>query len=123
MINRCSCREDIAWAFQISHSCSFLLNHSFIHSAILPIPFIQYVPFAAISYLTGECNYGGRVTDGHDRRTITTILQRYYCPEILSEEKYKFDPSGVYYAPPEGDVSACCFHMRYLSIKDDHFVR
>ena len=46
------------------------------------------------------------MTDGHDRRTITTILQRFYCPEILSEEKYKFDPSGVYHAPPEGEVSS-----------------
>ena len=66
----------------------------------------KYVPFAAIAYLTGECNYGGRVTDGHDRRTITTILQRFYCPEILSDENYVFDPSGTYYAPPEGEVGS-----------------
>jgi dynein heavy chain len=63
------------------------------------------VPFAAICYLTGECNYGGRVTDNHDRRTLGTILSKFYCPEILANDTYTFDPSGVYYAPAEGEVS------------------
>ena len=59
------------------------------------------VPYEAISYLTGECNYGGRVTDDWDRRTLLTMLGDFYNPNVVSEAKYKFSPSGIYYAPPK----------------------
>jgi dynein heavy chain len=36
------------------------------------------VPFDTLKYLTAECNYGGRVTDGKDRRLIITLLEDYY---------------------------------------------
>ncbi|TMW61529.1 hypothetical protein Poli38472_012720 [Pythium oligandrum] len=62
------------------------------------------IPYAALAYLAGECNYGGRVTDDKDRRCIVNILSDFYTPEILSES-HKFSPSGIYYAPSEGPLS------------------
>ena len=53
----------------------------------------------------GSAIYGGRVTDDWDRRTLTCILNKFYCKGIIEQEKYQFSESGIYYAPPDGDVS------------------
>jgi dynein heavy chain len=66
------------------------------------------IPYAALAYLVGECNYGGRVTDDKDRRAITNILDDYYNPQILDDD-YKFSVSGTYYAP-NGDGNLESFH-------------
>uniref|UniRef100_A0A4W6E1J2 Dynein axonemal heavy chain 12 n=1 Tax=Lates calcarifer TaxID=8187 RepID=A0A4W6E1J2_LATCA len=59
------------------------------------------VPFEAITYLTGECNYGGRVTDDWDRRLLMTILADFYNKDVIEKPRYPFSPSGEYFAPPK----------------------
>ena len=46
-------------------------------------------PSQALKYLTGECNYGGRVTDAHDRRTLMSILEVFYCEEAVVDDAYR----------------------------------
>lgn len=55
----------------------------------------------ALNYVTGECNYGGRVTDSHDRRTLISILAVIYKPEILTDHEYRLSPSGIYTVPED----------------------
>lgn len=64
----------------------------------------EKTPFEALRYLTGECNYGGRVTDKHDRECLLEILQDYYTEQIFNDD-YKFSPSGTYFAPKFGSYN------------------
>ena len=59
----------------------------------------ETVQFIALRYLTGECNYGGRVTDDWDRRCLNTILMKFYNLKVLGDSDYKFDEEGSYVVP------------------------
>uniref|UniRef100_A0A803YPJ9 Dynein axonemal heavy chain 12 n=1 Tax=Meleagris gallopavo TaxID=9103 RepID=A0A803YPJ9_MELGA len=76
----------------------------------------QHVPFEAVSYLTGECNYGGRVTDDWDRRLLLTMLDDFYNPEIIENPRYTFSPSGNYYAPPKGTYED---YIEFIKLPND----
>ncbi|CAG4997774.1 unnamed protein product [Parnassius apollo] len=74
------------------------------------------IQFVALRYLTGECNYGGRVTDDWDRRCLNTILYKFYNPRAVQEHNYPLDPSGVYYIPTLKEHSDFVSFARSLTV-------
>lgn len=88
-------------------------------------------PFEALSYLIGECNYGGeevgglssgccsvfvgRVTDDWDRRLIVTILNDFLNPRIVTQKNYVFTSVGDCYGMPDKiDYPAYLSHVQAL---------
>ncbi|KAM6924384.1 dynein axonemal heavy chain 12 [Xenentodon cancila] len=72
------------------------------------------VPLDAITYLTGECNYGGRVTDDWDRRLLMTMLADFYNKNIIETFRYPLSPSGEYFVPPKSSYEDYIFFIQNL---------
>ena len=68
------------------------------------------VPYKALKYLVGECNYGGRVTDDKDRRCLLAILDTYFSQAIHTPDMALSD-SGLWRTPP-ADVQD---HAQFLT--------
>jgi dynein heavy chain len=68
------------------------------------------IPWDALRYTCGETNYGGRVTDAHDRTTVNAMLRLVYTSEVFNEN-YRYSESGTYYAPPNGTIED---HRRFI---------
>ncbi|XP_050530853.1 dynein axonemal heavy chain 6 [Daktulosphaira vitifoliae] len=56
------------------------------------------IPWSALTYITAEITYGGRVTDIWDQRTLKNVLHTYFGPHIM-DQNYKYSKSGIYYCP------------------------
>eukprot|EP00939_MAST-03C_sp_MAST-3C-sp1_P003844 g3844.t1 len=59
----------------------------------------EETPYWLLTFLTSYINYGGRVTDYIDLRTIDVILRNLYRPEIMSDN-FAFSSSGLYFSVP-----------------------
>ena len=78
----------------------------------------ETLPWDALNYVTGQINYGGRVTDDWDRRCLMSMLSIYMVPDILTDG-YTFSASGKYYSPPEGSMSDALTYFDSLPTTDD----
>ena len=56
-------------------------------------------------------------TDAWDKRTNLSVLERYFCPEVM-HDSYKFSDSGLYFAPPEGTLEAVRSYIDTLPLDD-----
>jgi dynein heavy chain len=63
----------------------------------------EEIPYEAVTYLTGECNYGGRVTDDKDRRLLMALLRIFYSKDVVEKSQHKLCPSGLFHIPADGD--------------------
>ena len=75
----------------------------------------EQTPFEALKYATGECNYGGRVTDDKDRRLLNTLLRKVYAPAAL-KKGFRLSESGTYVIPEEGSHESYLDYIATLPI-------
>jgi len=69
------------------------------------------IPYKVIKFLTGQINYGGRVTDDWDRRNLMTMIEDYIAPAAL-EDDHKFAPAlKEYKSIPAGSYAD---YLQYL---------
>ena len=64
------------------------------------------IPWDALNYVTGNINYGGRVTDDWDRRTLMCIMRKYYNPSVLGDKYKLVESSNTYYVPADGSFAS-----------------
>jgi len=74
------------------------------------------VPYEALQYLTGQCNYGGRVTDDWDRRTLLSLLKNAYSEPTVEEPKFKFSNDPAYFVPPPDGYESCMAFLDELPV-------
>uniref|UniRef100_A0A8C4XVH0 Dynein axonemal heavy chain 3 n=1 Tax=Falco tinnunculus TaxID=100819 RepID=A0A8C4XVH0_FALTI len=75
----------------------------------------EEIPFEALTYLTGECNYGGKVTDDKDRRLLLSLLSVVYTKDI-EQDKYMLAAGDDYYIPPHGPYESYIEYIQSLPI-------
>ncbi|CAE7603886.1 DNAH7, partial [Symbiodinium microadriaticum] len=71
------------------------------------------IPWQVLNFLTSYINYGGRVTDYIDLRTIDVIMKSFYCESILSSE-YKFDSVGIFYSIDFDEEDPHASYINYI---------
>jgi dynein heavy chain len=66
------------------------------------------IPFKVLQFLFTEINYGGRVTDGKDRRLINNLVLN-FCNDTVVNAGYSFSPDGIYTSTCDSRPAYLCF--------------
>jgi dynein heavy chain len=75
------------------------------------------VPLEVLTYLVGECNYGGRVTDDWDRRALNTMLTDFINITVITDDNYVFSTAGkVYGLPAQYEYRHYIQHIQVCSV-------
>lgn len=78
----------------------------------------EEIPWDAMRYVTGQINYGGRVTDDWDRVLLMSTLRKFYVPDIL-EGPFKFSESGTYKVPEINSLQDIKDYIESLPAKEE----
>ena len=78
----------------------------------------ELTPWEAINFIVGEINYGGRVTDDHDRRCLSYILGAFIKPEIMNTDFHYMDTS-TYFIPEDLTLPNLKLYANSLPLADD----
>ena len=70
----------------------------------------EHIPFDVLTFLTGQVNYGGRVTDDWDRRCLMTMIKDFISAKVLTIG-YGFSPSGQYCTIEPGNRTYYLDHL------------
>jgi dynein heavy chain len=65
------------------------------------------VPWETLNVSVAFITYGGRVTDIWDKRTIMSVLRKYFDPQLL-DDSYCFTENKKYFAPAAGNIVVRC---------------
>ena len=77
------------------------------------------IPWDAMKFMTGQINYGGRVTDDFDRQLLMTILQIFQNDDLVAQENYHFSRTEHYYCPVHENVDQLKEYINSLPNIDD----
>jgi dynein heavy chain len=78
----------------------------------------EEIPWDSIKFMTGQINYGGRVTDDLDRVLLMNILAIYQNDDVVQSENFRFSPSGTYFVPKHSSISEINDYIDGLPYED-----
>ena len=79
----------------------------------------EHIPWDAMNYVTGNINYGGRVTDDWDRRCLMCIMRKFYNSSVLEDNAMLTNSSDLYYIPKAGSFESFTTYIEGLPSEDE----